>query len=184
MKNKKYTVLGLVAAAAAAFLLLSLNVQSQSNANAQMKLGGTFIGSGGGLLWSALQVPLDPAGRTAAIRINNISYGTDLAGLLAAFGADTLTEDIGQGEMISRDTFKWRFVGYGTKQGNPPLIQLIVVVTGTGTFNGPDSFVVNYTIDFYLPTADADGDGLPDPGTTPVLSIPLGSGTAKRVTVP
>jgi hypothetical protein len=31
---------------------------------------------------------------------------------------------------------------------------------------------LNYTLDIYLPSADADGDGLPDAGAQPVLSVP------------
>jgi len=42
---------------------------------------------------------------------------------------------------------------------------------------------VTYTVDVYLPAADANGDGFPDPGTTPVVSIP-GVDAAKRVPIP
>jgi|SRR5712664_1805319 len=31
---------------------------------------------------------------------------------------------------------------------------------------------LNYTLDVYPPSADADGDGFPDAGATPALSIP------------
>ena len=144
------------------------------------RLGGAWIGLGGGEIWNAFHVPLDAAGRTAAMRVNGFTYGADLAGLLATFGADTLSEFTSQGEMVGPDTFKYAFVGYGQKQGNPPLIRLIFVMPGTGRFTGPDGFVVNYTIDVYPAAADADGDGFPDPGTTPMLSIP-GTGSAKRV---
>ncbi len=152
------------------------------------RLGGAFVGSGGAIIWNAVQVPLDLAGRTAAIRVNAITYGADAAGLLATFGADTLIDHTGQAEMTSRDTAKFRFVGYGTKQGNPPGVCRIYVFTGTIKFTGPDTFVMNCTVDIYpgpanilgLPNADADGDGFPDPGTAPVLSVPIGA-TAKRV---
>jgi len=155
------------------------------------KLGGGFIGSGGGIIWTAFQIPLDPAGRTAAIRVNPITYGADLAGLSAMFGADSMTEFTGAAQMISRDTAKGTFMGYGVKQGNPPQICLIEVYTWTLKFTGPDSFVVNFTCDVYpgpanilgLPNADADGDGFPDPGVAPVSSFP-GTGTAKRVPLP
>ncbi len=155
---------------------------------AYYKLGGAFIGSGGGIIWNAVQVPLDPAGRTAAVRVNVITYGANAAGLLTTFGADTLIDHTGQAQMTSGDSAKFSFVGYGTKQGNPPAICRIDVFTGTLTFTGPDTFVMNCTVDVYpgpanvlgLPNADADGDGFPDPGTTPVLSIPIGA-TAKRL---
>ena len=157
----------------------------------QYQLGGGWIGSGGGMIWSCFQTPLDPAGRTAAVRVNVLTYGADMAGLNAMFGADTATECTGQAEMISRNTGKWAFVAYGTKQGNPPQICLIEVYTGTLKYTGPDSFVVDFTCQVYpgpanilgLPNADADGDGFPDPGVAPVTSFP-GGGIAKRVPLP
>jgi len=157
----------------------------------QYKLGGGFIYSGGGVISTTFQIPLDPAGRTAAVRVNPLGYRADLAGLLAMFGADSQTEFTGEAQMTSRHTAKWAFVGYGTKQGNPPQICLIEVYSGTDTFTGPDSMDVTYTCDVYpgpanilgLPNADADGDGFPDPGTTPVISFP-GGGIGKRVPLP
>ena len=179
MQNKKHAVLGAFAVAAAAFLLFNSNVQSQQHPSPQMKLGGAWIGTGGS--WTGFHSPLDPDGRTAAVRINGIA--TDFSALLAAFGADTMSECIGQAQMISRDTFKYSFVGYGTKQGPPPVIRFIYVMWGTGTYHGPDALAINATIDVYPAAADANGDGLPDPGTTPVVSIPT-TRTAKRVPLP
>jgi len=167
--------------------------KDQEHSQRQYQLGGAFIGNNGaGSTWNALQIPLDPAGRTAAIRIRTTTYSADFAGLLAAFGADTLTEFTTQAEMISRDTAKYAAVGYGLKQANPPLICLIMVMRGTLEFTGPDSIVVNYTVDVYpgpanglgLPNADVDADGYPDSGATPVYSIPLGPETGKRVPIP
>ena len=76
--------------------------------------------------------------------------------------------------MISRDTFKGRWLAYATKAGSPgnsAEIRLIMVMKGTGQFTGPDSIVLNYLFELYLPSADADGDGFPD-GTTPIMTIP------------
>ena len=158
----------------------------------QYQFGGAWIGSGGGITASVFDMPCDPAGRTTAMRITPLTHPAEIAGLLATFGADTITESAAQAEMISQDTAKWTSVGYFTKQGNPPLICMIYVMKGTLKFTGPDRRVVNYTADYYpgpanalgLPSADADGDGFPDPGTTPVLSLPDLVQIAKRVTVP
>ncbi len=184
LQSKVMQAGGLLALGAAAVATIAWTEESLR----QYKLGGEFIGAGGGLLWSASQVPLDPAGRTASIRVTALSYGADFAGLLAMFGADEVTASTGQAQMISQDTAKWRVVAYGMKQGNPPAICQLQVYVGTLTFTEPDSFTINYTLDVYpgpanilgLPNADADGDGFPDPGTTPMLSVP-GSGAAKRV---
>lgn len=158
----------------------------------QYQLGGAFIGSGGGIVWSAFQIPLDSAGRTAAVRVTPFNWGPDMAALLASFGADTFTESAGQARMTTRDTAKGVWVGCGTKQGNPPLICLLYVMSGTVTYTGPDTIVVQFTFDVYpgpanalgLPNADADGDGYPDPGTTPALSFPGQTATGKRVPMP
>jgi len=42
--------------------------------------------------------------------------------------------------------------------------------------------VLNYVLDVYLPSADADGDGFPDTGAQPTLSVPLVD-TGKRVPI-
>lgn len=160
------------------------------------QLGGGFIGNNGaGNVWNALQIPLDPAGRTAAVRVNMTAYNAEFAGLLAALGADTVTEFVGELAMISRDTAKYGSVAYANQQGNPPQRRAILVMNGKLHFTGPDSFTVNYTIDVYpvnvpdtspfygLPNADANADGYPDKGTLPVLSIP-GLDYASRVPIP
>jgi hypothetical protein len=183
-RTTRYSLIAAVLAAAG----LSLAWMGQPH----YQLGGGWIGSGGGMIWTCFQMPLDPAGRTAAVRVNPVAYGADIAGLLAMFGADSSeNECTGEAEMTSRDTAKWAFVEYGRKGGNPPQICMILVYTGTLKYGGPDRFDVEYTLDVYpgpanilgLPNADADGDGFPDPDVAPVMSFP-GGGTAKRVPVP
>ncbi len=146
------------------------------------RLGGAFIGWGG-IIRNGYQAPLDPEGKTAAIRVNTITYGAGFAGLMKAFGADTLTEAVGESVMTSRDTYKFSQVSYLTKAGNPPTIQAIVVMWGTGKFTGPDTITIDYTFDVYPAAADANGDGLPDAGTKPVVSIP-GTSPSQRVPLP
>jgi hypothetical protein len=139
------------------------------------QLGGGFITSdGAGTLWSSMSMPLDPDGRTAVLRINT------LAGSLVDPNA---TEFTGEQKMISRDTSKWTTVGYVKAQDNPQQITQIWVISGTSKFTGPDSFTFNYTVNVYLPDADADLDGFPDPGTTPVASFPDLTGRGKRVPI-
>jgi len=146
------------------------------------QLGGGWIFSQPGALYSALQIPLDPAGKTAAIRINAITYDPGTAGLLAAYGADTMSENTGEAEMTSRDSGKWAFVSYGLAQGNPPQIRAIFVSVGTLKFTGPDTLEVSYTLKAYDAAADTDGDGFPDTGTP--ITIPGLTATAKRVLIP
>ncbi len=148
----------------------------------QYKLGGGFIGEparSGGLLWSAFQAPLDPAGKTAALRVSLISWGPDVAALLAYTGADIFGEGAGQAEMISNDTAKCSGVFYGLKQGNPPQVKAIMVFEGTITFTSPDTYDVGGTTSFYLAATDSDGDGRPDPGSTPFFVAPAQYGATR-----
>ncbi len=176
----------LLAALPAAGASLAL-AREKTGDNRVYRLGGAWIGPE----WTAVHIPLDPAGRTAALQLSFYTNGgPNFAGLIAAFGADTLTNFVSQAEMVSHDTAEFAAVGYGTKRGSPPLTCVIFVVRGTLTYQGPDSLAVNSTIDVYpgpanslsLPNADADGDGFPDPGVTAQYSIPATS-SAKRITL-
>jgi hypothetical protein len=153
----------------------------------QCQLGGGWIGNNGtGNIWNALQIPLDPAGRTAALRIHLPIYNAEFAELLAALGADGISDAAGEVKMVRRNTANYRTLLYLHAQGSPPTLRAIAVNAGTVTYTGPDNIEVAYTLDVYpvnvpgLPNADADADGFPDPGSVPIISIP-GLDTAKRV---
>jgi hypothetical protein len=45
--------------------------------------------------------------------------------------------------------------------------------TGTFTFVAPGKIEVLHNFAFYAPSADADGDGLPDPDAAPVHTVQL-----------
>ncbi len=144
------------------------------------RLGGAFIGEparSGGILWSAFQAPLDPAGKTAALRVSTYSWGSSFAGLLASCGADTVSEGIGELAMISNDTAKGSVVVYCLKHGNPQELKAIWIFDGTLTFTSPDTYNAVGSSSFYLPATDGDGDGRPDPGSTPfyVSQVSLGA---------
>lgn len=154
------------------------------------QLGGGWIGGGGAGIWSALQIPLDPAGRTAALQVSSATFSEQFAGLFAALGATGNGSDaIGEMEMISRDTARYGTLTYAVQDvpGNPKQINSILLMTGTVKFTGPDTIVVTYTINVYPAAADANGDGYPDPGSEPILIpgvLPIqGVDTAKRVTI-
>lgn len=94
-----------------------------------------------------------------------------------------LSDLIGAGEMVSRDTPKWRIVGYAQAQGTTLEIRQIWVAAGTLKYTGRDSSENYYTLTVYPAEADADGDGFPDSGATPLVTIPGIKGSAKRVPV-
>ena len=162
----------------------------------QYQLGGGFIGHGAGLVFNSVQTPMDPDGRTAALVVKTVDDDGSLAGLLAACGANTASDAVGEDEMISRDTAKWSMIAYAQAAGPPLQTKAIFVYTGTLKFTDPDNWVINYKLDVYpvnvpatspfygLPNADANRDGFPDAGVAPALTIPGLTGVGKRVPIP
>lgn len=81
--------------------------------------------------------------------------------------------------MTGPDTAKFNSVWYGLKTmppGSPLSAQIVYIGVNKGEikFTGPGKLTGSHHIAYYLPTSDVDGDGLPDPGTTPVIGpIPL-----------
>jgi hypothetical protein len=165
--------------------LLAITQTGASNqSEGQYRLGGGWIGHAAGLwTWNALQTPINSEATEATLRVNFTSYGTDLAGLAAAFGADSLSDLVGQEVMINRDTARWTLVGYAQATGpnNERQIRAIVIAFGTLQFIDPNHDVIHATITVYPASADVDGDGMPDAGATPVITIPNITETGQRV---
>lgn len=181
MITRKHIIMGTLGAAAAIAFILTQTAGS----NRQYQLGGAWIGNNGaGNIWSASHAPLDPEGRTMVGSIRFATYNADFAAILSSLGADTSSDHIGQAEMISRDTAKWSSVSYALKAGNPPVLQGILVNQGTWKYTSKDTAVLTYTFYAYLPSADADGDGFPDAGSTPAIVVPGVVDTAQRVPLP
>ncbi|HAB18864.1 MAG TPA: hypothetical protein DCE44_20785 [Verrucomicrobiales bacterium] len=150
------------------------------------RLGGAWVGGNPTYTWSNLFAPRDQAGRTAAARPILKYFNADFAGLLASFGADSLSDATGEIRMVSPDTGRWTLISYMQITPKHPgeLLQVraIIVSHGTWQFTDNDTAVLNYTLDVHLPTADTDGDGLPEPGAQPILSIPTVD-NAKRIPI-
>jgi hypothetical protein len=167
--------------------LLAITQAGASNeGEGPFKLGGGWVGHASGLwTWTALQTPINPAATEAVLRVNFTSYGADLAGLAAAFGADSVSDLVGQEVMINRDTAQWTLVGYAQARGANNELQIRAIVVGFGTlqFIDPDHDVIHATITVYPASADADGDGMPDVGATPVITIPGITETGQRVSI-
>jgi hypothetical protein len=151
------------------------------------RLGGAWIGGHPGFTWSAIQAQMDPLGQTCADRAILKNFDNQFAGLLAAFGADNLSDAVGEARMISPDTARWTLLAYAVATPHAPgeLLQnqAIVLYSGTWKFTSDNTAVLNYSVNVYLPSADADGDGLPDPGATPVLTLSGFTDNAKRVPI-
>lgn len=151
------------------------------------RLGGAWVGGHPGFTWSALQAPLDPLGQTCAARPILKYFDAEFAGLLAAFGADNLSDALGEARMISRDTAKWTLLAYAQATPQAPgdllLNKAIVMYSGTWKYTSANTAVLNYTVNVYLPSADEDGDGLPDANAEPALTIPGFVDHARRVPI-
>lgn len=177
----KRVILGTLGVATIVAFVLSQTAGS----NRQYQLGGAWLGNNGaGNIWSAVHAPLDPEGRTMAGTVHFNVYNADIAAILSTLGADSLSSFVGQTEMLTRDTAKWSLLGHALKQGNPPTIQGILLSEGTFKYTSRDSLVLNYTFYVYLPSADANGDGFPDEGSTPLIAVPGVVDTAQRVMPP
>ena len=183
MITRKNIIIGALTAAAAALLVVTQTAASDPNYG-QKKLGGAWVGGVGGIQWSAVYAPLDPAGRTATLQIQFPGYPAAIqAGLLAPFGADTVSVGVGEAAMTDRDTAKFTWVAYAVTDAHPPVIMAIFVVNGTMDFTGPDSAMTTETVRIYLPDADANHDGLPDSYDSPLATVPFPPGLNVRVPI-
>ena len=151
------------------------------------QLGGAWVGGRSGFLWSALVSPLDPLGQTAAVRGILKNFDAQFAGLLAAFGADNLSDALGEARMISPDTARWTLLAHAQATPHQPgdLLETkaIVLFSGAWKYNSQDKVVLTYTVNVYPASADADGDGYPDANAQPALTIPGVVDNAKRVPI-
>jgi hypothetical protein len=125
------------------------------------------------LQWAYTLSP-DPSGRTAAM------YGTIQVAIRPGVVNSNLFPDfeysrdfVGQLIMTGHDTMKFGAVWYGMKKALPfDQVVYIGVNSGEGKFTGPGQSQVPHHLAFYHLSADADGNGLPDPGQAPVLCLP------------
>jgi len=65
-------------------------------------------------------------------------------------------------------------------------MELVYIGVNQGTLNfvSPDKIEGTHTIEYYALSADGDGDGLPDPGAVPRISVQLrDGGHAAAITV-
>lgn len=151
------------------------------------RLGGAWVGGRPGFQWSALQAPLDPLGQTAAARPILKQSDASFAGLMAYYGADNLSDALGEARMVSPDTARWTLIAYAQATPHQPgevlQIKAIVMYSGTWKYTSQDTAVLNYTVNVYPASADGDGDGYPDANAQPEWTIPGVVDNAKRVPI-
>lgn len=139
----------------------------------QYKLGGAWTGKEdpSGHFWTSILSPLDSASKEATIHTSFVTYSAQMAGIAAKFGADSFSDFVGEVRMKDRTTAQWTSVGYALKRSQtnqPPEIKFILVVSGSWTFTDSSHALLQYKVGIYPATMDADGDGMPDPGSVPI----------------
>jgi hypothetical protein len=158
-------------------LLLAGPASAGPPASNAAKLGGAWVATvvGTSSQWSYTVAP-EPSGRRGT------AYGTVNVGLYVpglSESEDYQSPFILDLVMTGRNTLKFNSVWYGLRRlppGTAPTTTEVVYIGldwGELTFVAPGRAEGTHNIEFYLPVQDGDGDGLPDPGQTPVAGVVL-----------
>jgi len=127
-------------------------------------------------------IPTDPLGNTITNIYKPCNPDPTIGG---NFDADHMTDYVGNMVRTGPNTWAFTAISYGTKkvEGNPkPEIVYIGIVEATMTYtDDAKTEVLTGTFAFYSSEDDADGDGFPDEGATPIWSGPLPTTTATRM---
>jgi hypothetical protein len=183
MLSKKNIALTILAAAGGTLLILSQSAWCDQHGNSA-KLEGAWIGKvlGTPVTWSYSLAP-DPSGRSAAMSGSiQVPIGPSVVvpGLFPDL--EYYSPMVGQAVMTGRDTVQFTAVWYGMKTGVPfNQVVFIGVNSGEGKFTKSGQLINTNHLAFYAPSADADHDGLPDPGQTPALCLPATVSLESRV---
>jgi hypothetical protein len=179
MLSKKKLIAVTFATAATALLVITQAAWTGPNSEAN-KLEGAWIAKAvtGPVQASYVITPSDPSGQRATLS-GLIQVRIPIEVLLpGVFGESEISGDfVGEAVMTGPSTASYTVVGYGRKRLNPPTpfkekVVLIWVDSGQIQFTESGKLQVTHCVAYYHPNADADGDGLPDPGQTPVVCLP------------
>jgi hypothetical protein len=151
----------LAAVLPAAGLSLAMNGHAESD-NRVNRLGGGWIAYNADTLFSHMQIPLDPEGKSAALILDVATYSESTAQFLALpeVGADSFTSFVGSIHMTGKDEAEGTIMAYGLASGNPPvppLLKFIMVISALFQFTSPDTMECDWTYAIYPPS----NDGLP-----------------------
>jgi len=117
--------------------------------------------------WSYVLAP-DASGRGATLHGSiDVGFPSDMPGSLGS-------PIIGELVMTGHDTFAFNSYFYVMMPNPNTLIDEIVIIGrsyGEGRFTGPGKLENTYHFEYYLASADVDGDGLPDPTSEPIQTF-------------
>jgi hypothetical protein len=165
MFTKRSITITVAGVALAAFLFLTQTASSTGDAKS-VKLEGAWIGNTPGLGLTTWVWTPDPSGRRASCIVHPISLDP---AFLASLGADSVSAFPVEAVMTGPNRGTVTEVAYPLNAGQ---IVGIVLISGTFEFTSPYRMEIVQQLALYPAAADADGDGLPDPGTAPVMTIP------------
>jgi hypothetical protein len=182
-KNRKIALAAL--AVAVGTVLIATQAAWSGRDGEPPRLEGAWIAKvvGMPLQWTYVLSPSDPAAKSAAIS-GSIQVHVPPAVVAPGLFADLEYNSpiVGEIVMTGPDTTKFTAVWYGMKKGYPfNQIVYIGVNSGWGKFTGPGKSEGTHHLAFYYPSADGDGDGLPDPGAVPALCLPAAGTIDTRV---
>ena len=146
------------------------------------RLEGVFLLEGtGGVHVLDLAIPLDVANDRVALVHDLADYDVTLGGLLPT----AVRYSTAQGEAIRTGprSFDYTLHFWGLDSANARVS--LVVSSGAKVFREGDCGAydtVGGTLAVYLPGQDADGDGFPDEGETPIACVPIEL-SARRMSV-
>ena len=163
MRIRKSKLVGTTLVAAAAVFVVPGPSSLAAGNSAANKLEGAWIAKveGTPLQWSYVLSP-DASGRSASI------HGSIEVGGASPVGADHSSPLIGEAVMTGPNTAKFTSLWYGISETPAPHVVYIGMNNGDVVFVDPRHVMGTSNLVFYDPSADADGDGIPDPGAVPL----------------
>lgn len=173
---KTRTWFGVVFGTISVCLLLGSPVALAGKGAGANKLEGAWVAKvvGAPSQWSYVLVP-DPSGRRAALA-GSVDVGFSVAGL---FGPTDRTSILMANlVMTGPDHGVFNSVWFGLKElpETSPITDVVVWIgtsQGTFTFTAPGKISVVHNFAFYWPSADSDGDGLPDANAEPAYEVQI-----------
>ncbi len=141
----------------------------------RVQLGGAWVATtDNGVRGMAIYGATDPSGLKSVYRGQFVWPPA----MLAAMGLDSITDLFAEEVVTGNNTSESTGIGYGLADGT---IALIIVDRSWFTHVSPTEKHNKHETSVYLASADADNDGLPDPGARPVTVL-NSSSISKRIT--
>ena len=175
MKTKHYATLAILAGAAGAFFAFNSHVQSEPGNRQAVKLEGAWIAKaiGNPTGWTYTLSP-DPSGRRATITgFIHVPITPSIINPNLFPDWEYNTPSVGEMVMTGPDTVQFTGHWFGMKKGFPfNQVVLIGLNSGSAKLTESGQWLASCRLALYAPSADADGDGLPDPGQDPIVCVP------------